>query len=256
MARTRNKNGHSTNTSCETSPIRQHLSELALEATQNITRELSMFEEMRSMMERIMGELADVKVEIRQMREEQTALRQQLERSNQRQTPPTVIRQRPGSQLQGPEVRQPEVSPSHLSASQDYELPPPVQSRLNIPPRAERRSFPEGRYTPASSANTGSSLTSMVLPRDSIPIFSMSIPASEPLRRNQEIEMWIKAIESSPALFPTRVALLLHVPGVGEWQKVSSMAVISSISQTGRPSSSSYVPNLGERALQGIFYVC
>lgn len=163
MARTRNKNGHSTNTSCETSPIRQHLSELALEATQNITRELSMFEEMRSMMERIMGELADVKVEIRQMREEQTALRQQLERSNQRQTPPTVIRQRPGSQLQGPEVRQPEGSPGHFSTSQDYELlPPPVQFRSNISPRAERRSVPEGHYTPAP-ANTGSSVTPVVL---------------------------------------------------------------------------------------------
>lgn len=51
MVETRRKNGHSTNNSPETSPSRQHLSELAMGANQNITRGLSVFEGMRSMME-------------------------------------------------------------------------------------------------------------------------------------------------------------------------------------------------------------
>lgn len=76
MVGTRNKNSPSANTSHETSPSRQHLSELAMEANQNITRELSMFEEMQSMMERMMDELADVKGENRRIQEEQTALHQ------------------------------------------------------------------------------------------------------------------------------------------------------------------------------------
>lgn len=38
-----------------------------------------------------------------------------------------------------------------------------MQSRSNIPPRAERRSFLEGRYTLAPFANTGSTVASVVL---------------------------------------------------------------------------------------------
>lgn len=75
MVETRSKNGHSTNNSPETSPSRQHLSELAMGANQNITRGLSVFEEMRSMMEQ-RGELADVKGENRWILGEQTDLHQ------------------------------------------------------------------------------------------------------------------------------------------------------------------------------------
>ena len=213
-------------------------------AAHEIQRDLSIFEELNQNINTLRVTLLTMQEQQVEMRAQQDRQQRQLAALTQQgMTQPPITNEslhqaEGGVQVGEAETEQPEdVTPSvgsHSAApassnlgAQEH-LPPPdaVTPEAQFPSSTSQHTQvtqePPMAITHPRSANPGpitTTVTPIIMSRDNVPTFRADVPASQPLRRNQEIESWIKAIENAAQPQSDKALLALarsHVKGVAD----------------------------------------